>query len=139
MTKRFFLGWFAVYALSSITGYLEHDIILADTYRQLMSVLHSSDIRSKIWAFVVTSITGSFFFTLIFSKWQKKQSILEGLEYGLIIGTWIGLFMSLNTYASTGLIPFSLAIQWFIYNVIQYAAAGSLLAYCYRFKSSLQH
>ena len=135
MIKRFILGWLVVYAFSSITGYLEHDVILANTYRSLMPILHSAEIKSKIWAFIITGITGSFFFTLIYSKWKKDNTILEGIKYGLFISIWMGLNMSLNTYASTGLIPFSLAMQWLLFTLIQYTAAGSLLAFAYKFKT----
>lgn len=134
MKKRFLLGWLIVYTFNSFTGYVIHDILLHKTYMNLMPVLHSQDIKSKIWAFVITSITGSFFYTLIYSAWKKSGDIKEGLKYGFFIGIWMGLNMSLNTYASTGLIPLSLAIQWLIYSLIQYSIAGSLLAWVYNYK-----
>jgi len=136
MKKRFFIGWLAVYALNSCTGYVIHHLILGRTYINLMPVLHSQDIKSKIWAFIISSITGSFFFTLIYSSWKKRGASTEGLTYGLFIGLWMGTNMALNTYASTGLVPFSLAIQWLIYSVVQYSLAGYLLAIVYNYKKS---
>lgn len=135
MKGRFFLSWLAVYIISSITGYIEHDIILHKTYMSLMQVLQSANVKSKIWAFIISAVLGTFFFTSIYVRWQKKGSIMEGLRYGIFIGIWLGVLMSLDTYASTGLIPFSLAIQWFVYGVIHYAIAGIVLAYVYNFKS----
>ena len=134
MKKRFFLSWLIVYAFDSSTGYLIHHVILGNTYKSLSSVLQSGDIKNKIWAFIISSTAGSFFFTLIYSKWKKSGFVIEGLKFGSWIGIWMGLNMALNTYASTGLVPFSLAMQWLLYNIIQYALAGSLVAFAYNFK-----
>lgn len=134
--KRFFSGWIAVYIINSITGYIEHDIFLHKTYMQLMPALHSGDVKSKIWAFIITSLTSSFFFTLIYGQWQKKGNPEEGLRYGFFMGIWIFLGMALNTYAGTGLIPLSLALQWLIYGVIQYSIAGMVIAYVYNYKKT---
>src|SRR5271169_3643766 len=131
MKKRFFLSWLIVYAFNSTTGYLIHHVILGNTYRSLSSVLESGDIESKIWAFIISSIAGSFFFTLIYSQWKKNGTVIEGLKYGSWVGIWLGLIMSLNTYASTGLIPFSLAMQWLMFSIIQYALAGCLVAFVF--------
>jgi Na+(H+)/acetate symporter ActP len=100
----------------------------------LSSVLQSGDIKSKIWAFVISSIAGSFFFTLIYSKWKKSGTVIEGLKFGSWVGIWMGLNMSLNTYASTGLVPFTLAMQWLAFSIIQYALAGCLVAFAFNFK-----
>jgi hypothetical protein len=135
MRKRFFLSWLAVYAIHSITGYFIHDKLLHKTYMELMPTLHSENIKSKIWAFIISSVVSTFIFTLIYTKWEKKGTIGEGILYGLFLGAWIGIQMSLNTYASTGLIPFSLAIQWLMYALIQEAIAGALLAFVYNYKT----
>jgi hypothetical protein len=139
MVKRFFLGWIAVYAFNSSTGYLIHHVILGKTYERLMPVLHSEDIKSKIWAFVVSGLTGSFFFTLIYSSWKKRGSIGEGIRYGFFISIWMGMNMALNTYASTGLVPLSLAMQWLLYTIVQYTIAGCLLAFVFNYKVKFSH
>ena len=134
MKKRFFLSWFVVYAINSISGYFIHDILLHKTYMELMPTLHSENIKSKIWAFIISSVVSTFIFTLVYAKWKKSGTIGEGILFGLFLGAWIGIQMSLNTYASTGLIPFSLAIKWLMYALIQDAMAGALLAFVYNYK-----
>lgn len=134
MKKRFFLSWIMVYVIQSLSGYFVHDIFLHRTYMELMPTLHSENIKSKIWAFIVSSVVSTFIFTLVYSKWKKSGNIVEGILYGLFLGAWIGIQMSLNTYASTGLIPFSLAIQWLMYALIQWAIAGALLAFVYNYR-----
>lgn len=132
--KRFLLAWLAVYIISSITGYIEHDIILHKTYMSLIPVLHSADVKSKIWAFIISAVLGTFFFTIIYTQWQKKETITEGLKYGIFIGIWLSIIMAMDTYASTGLIPFSLAIQWLIYGVIRYAILGIVVSAVFNYK-----
>lgn len=132
--KRFIIAFLAVYAFNSLTGYFIHDVFLHKEYMELRPVLHTEEIHSKLWAFIITSITGAFFFILIYAAWKKNGTVSEGLKYGLFIGLWLSLNMSLNTYAGTGLIPFSLAAHWFIYYLIQYSVAGILLAFVYNYK-----
>ncbi|SFV30850.1 hypothetical protein [Thermoflavifilum thermophilum] len=134
MVIRFLSACVVLYIFNSITGYVIHDVLLHRQYMELMPVLHTENIQSKIWAFIVTSVIGSFFFVLVYSAWKKTGRIVEGLIYGLIMGCWIGLTMSLNTYASTGFIPFSLAAKWFLYGLLQYAAGGILIAWVYHLK-----
>lgn len=133
-TKRFFLAWLAVYVFCSITGYIEHDVILHHTYMSLQPALHSGDVKSKIWAFVISAVVSTFFYTLIYSSWKKKGTVGEGLKYGIFIGLWMWIVMTMRTYASTDLIPFSLAMQWLVYGIIQYALGGMVMAVVYNYK-----
>ncbi|QOR76975.1 MAG: hypothetical protein IMW88_05470 [Thermoflavifilum sp.] len=135
MITRFLAAYVAVYIFNSLSGYLIHDRLLHQQYMELMPILHTEHIQHKIWAFILTAVTGSFFFTLVYSAWKKSGSISEGLVYGLIIGLWMGLSMSLNAYASTGLIPLSLAMKWFLYSLLQYVLAGMLVAWVYHIHS----
>ncbi|HVZ56642.1 MAG TPA: hypothetical protein VG870_08295 [Chitinophagaceae bacterium] len=136
MRQRFFLSWLVVYAIHSLSGYFIHDIVLHKTYMALMPTLHSENIKNKIWAFIISSVVSTLIFTWVYSKWRKKGTIGEGILYGFFLGAWIGIQMSLNTYASTGLIPFSLAIQWFVYALFQEAIVGGLLAFVYNYRAN---
>ena len=46
----------------------------------------------------------------------------------------MGLNMSSNAYASTGLVPFILAMQWLDFSIIQYAPADCLVAFVFNVK-----
>lgn len=72
-------------------------------------------------------VVGAFFFSFIFSKGYEGKGILEGVRYGLYIGIWMSIGMAYGTYAMIA-IPDSLALQWFIYGVIEYVIYGILLA-----------
>lgn len=131
--KRFFLTWAVIYAFNSFTGYIIHHVILGATYIAISGSLQA-DVQNRIVYFIIMGVTGSFFLVLVYSKWRKSGTVAEGLLYGMIIGTWMGLNMALSVYASTTLIPFSLAAQWLIYSIIQYSSAGSLMGIIYNFK-----
>ena len=59
-----------------------HHGIMGNTYKSLSSVLQSGDIESKVWAFAISSVAGSFFFTLVYSKWKKSGTLNEELKFG---------------------------------------------------------
>lgn len=137
MKKRFFISWFIIYVINSFTGYLIHHVILGATYKAIAPTLHA-DVMNRLWAFILISITGSFFFTLIYSTWQKNHTVFEGLKYGLFIGIWMGLNTSLTAYAASELIPLSLATKWITFAIIQYGFSGAVLAFVYNYKTKTQ-
>lgn len=55
---------------------------------------------------------------------------MEGVRYGLYIGIWMSIGMAYGTYAMID-IPYSLALQWFIYGIIQYVVYGVLLSFVF--------
>ncbi len=130
MKAKFFLSWLSVYAVNSITGYLIHHVILGNTYKVLAASLHAHVIN-RLWAFILISLTGSFFFTFIYSNWKKNSTVSEGLKYGFFIGVWMGLNVSLTAYAGSELIPFSLAVKWITFTILQYILSGLVLALMY--------
>jgi hypothetical protein len=133
MKKRFFISWFLIYVLNSFSGYFVHHVLLGDTYKQIASALHA-DVKSRLWAFIVISITGSFFFTLIYSRWQKSKTLAEGLVYGLFIGLFVTLNEYLSAYASSDAIPLWLAAAWVGLGLLQYCVAGGILALVYNYQ-----
>ena len=83
--------------------------------------------QSKMWIYYIIMLVGSFFFSFIFSKGYEGKGIIEGVRYGLYIGIWMSIGMAYGTYAMID-IPYSLALQWFIYGVTEYVIYGILLA-----------
>ena len=85
------------------------------------------------WIYVVITLIGSFFFAFIFSKGYEGKGIAEGVRYGLYIGIWMSVGMAYGTYAMIA-IPYSLALQWFLYGVVEYILAGIVLALVFKSK-----
>ncbi|MBM4159703.1 MAG: hypothetical protein FJ217_01245 [Ignavibacteria bacterium] len=104
----------------------------APTYESLKDVSRP-DIESKMWIYHVAMLIGAFFFSFVFSKGYEGKGIVEGVRYGFYIGVWLSTGMAYGTYAMIA-IPYSLALQWFIYGVIQYIIFGILLALVFKKK-----
>lgn len=64
-------------------------------------------------------------------KGFENKGIMEGVRYGFYIRVWMSVGMAYGTYAMVA-IPYSLALQWFIYGVIEYIIAGVALALVFK-------
>ena len=124
--KKVLIGFVVVFIAMAVASFIVDGLILGSTYESLKS-LWRPDMQSKAWIYYIIMVVGSFFFSFIFSKGYEGKGIIEGVRYGLYIGIWMSIGMAYGTYAMIA-IPYSLALQWFIYGVIQYVIYGVLLA-----------
>ena len=131
MNKKLLVGFIAVYVAMVVTNMIIHVVILAPTYHtEEVARVMRPEAEAKTWIYFVTSAIISFFFTLIFSKGYEGKGIGEGLRYGLYVGLLMATPMAYDSYASYPL-PYSLALQWFIYGMIQYLILGAVVAMVY--------
>ena len=131
MSKKFWIGFVAVFVALSVTDFLIHAVILSATYQaEPMKSLMRPDMMSKLWIYYVVYAFISFFFTLIFSKGYEGKGIGEGLRFGFYVGMLMATPMAYASYAMYPM-PYSLALQWFIYGVIQYIILGIVVAAVY--------
>ncbi len=133
MNKKVWVGWIAVFVVLEILDYVVNSLILGPNLESVKN-LFRSDMGSMIWVYSVITLIGSFFFSFIFSKGYEGKGIWEGVRYGLYIGIWMSVGMAYGTYAMIA-IPYSLALQWFIYGVIEYIIAGIVLALIFKGKA----
>lgn len=131
--KKVWIGFIVVFVLMVILGYIIDTLILGSTYASLTNIWRP-DMQSKIWIFYLVMLFQAFFFSFIFSKGYEGKGIAEGVRYGLYIGIWLSVGMAYGSYAMIP-IPYSLALQWFIYGVIQYIIYGIALALVFRKKA----
>lgn len=124
--KKVLIGAAAAFVAFSVMDYLIHGVMLKSAYEATKSVWRE-DMDSKMWIFSVVSLIGSFFFSYIFSKGYEGKGIAEGARYGLYIGIWMSVGMAYGTYGMIA-IPYSMAIQWFLYGVVEYVVGGVILA-----------
>jgi len=129
MNKKFWVGFVVVFVAMEILSYLIHEVILGSTYQSIQDVWRQ-DMVSLMWIYHVLAVIGAFFFTLIFSKGYEGKGAVEGVRYGLYIGIWMSSGMAYGSYAMIN-IPYSLAVQWFIYGIIAYIIYGVVLAMVY--------
>jgi hypothetical protein len=134
--KKVLIGSVVVFVAMMILSYMVDGLILGSTYESLKNIWRP-DMESKMWIYYIIMIVGAFFFSFIFSKGYEGKGILEGVRYGLYIGIWMSIGMAYGTYAMIA-IPYSLALQWFIYGVIQYVIYGVLLALVFEKKPAAE-
>jgi len=132
MNKKLWIGFVVVFVAMEVLMFLIHFVILGSTYQELQSVWRP-DMESLMWVYHVLALIGAFFFTFIFSKGYEGKGVIEGVRYGLYIGIWMSSGMAYGSYAMIN-IPYSLALQWFIYGVIAYVIYGVVLAMVYGMK-----
>jgi hypothetical protein len=129
MTKKFWLGALTVFVVLSICEAIVNMVLLASAYKAT-AALWRPEAEMKIWLFYVVYLFVAFFFTLIFSKGYEGKGVGEGLRYGFYVGMMMAVPMAYGMYASMP-IPYSLALQWFLYGLIKYILCGMAVALVY--------
>jgi hypothetical protein len=126
MNKKVWLGFIATFITIEILEAIVNFVILNSAYQSTTQVWRP-DMMSKMWIFHLVMLIGSFFFAFIFSKGFENKGIMEGVRYGTYIGIWLSVGKAYGTYAMIA-IPYSLALQWFIYGLLEYVIAGVVVA-----------
>ncbi|MBI5779746.1 MAG: hypothetical protein HZA49_09880 [Planctomycetes bacterium] len=128
--KRYLLAALVAYIVLQITTFVIHGVILTNEYMALGSIWRP-DMMSWMWLFNVLDIPSMLLITYIFVKGYENKGIMEGVRFGLMLGTlmWIGgAFANWITFPIT--LP--LAIKWFVFGVLQTIITGITLALIYR-------
>ena len=131
--KKIMIGFVAVFIAMSVCDYLVHGIILSESYKATAN-LWRPDMQSKMWIYTLISLIGAYFFSYIFSKGYEGKGIAEGMRYGLFIGIWMSVGMAYGTYGMIA-IPYGMALQWFLYGVLEYILYGIILAVIFGMKN----
>ncbi len=129
-TKRFIIASIVIFIAVEILDFVEHGLILRNAYGALMGIWRT-DMNSVMWIMYVTALAFSFLFVFIFIKGYEGKGIAEGIRFGLLIGflmIGVGIFNQYVVYP----IPFNLAIQWFIYDMIRFVIYGIIASAIYK-------
>lgn len=123
------IGAVAVFVVLAILELIVNQLLLAGDYRATEQLWRPAD-QMKTWIFFLVYAFVAFFFTLIFSKGYEGKGLMEGIRYGFYVGMMMAVPKAYGTYAAVN-IPYSLALQWFIYGLIEYIILGIVLAAIY--------
>ena len=124
--KKVLIGFVVTFILLEVLDILVHGVILMGAYQATQNIWRP-DMMQKMWILHIVKIVSSYIIAFIFSKGYEGKGILEGVRYGLYIGVLMSIGMAYGTYAMIA-IPYSLALQWFIFGVIEYTIVGIALA-----------
>jgi hypothetical protein len=130
--KRFGLACVAVYLVYQVMSFVINMFILGDTYQALASVWRpEAEMMSKMWIMFLTSAVWTVLFCYIFTRGYENKGVMEGVRYGLVIGLFIGIPFSYESYAIYP-ITIGLAHAWVILTVVISIACGAVLAAIYK-------
>jgi len=126
MNKQVIKGAVVVFVVLSVLDYVVHQVLLTGAY-EATAHLWRPMAEMKWYIFSIVTAFVAFFFTLIFSKGYEGKGVGEGVRYGFYVGMMMAVPMAYGTYGSMP-IPYSLALQWFIYGLIEYVLAGVVVS-----------
>ena len=127
--KKFWFGAVAVFVVLSLLELIVNQLLLAGDYEATKQLWRPMD-QMKTWLFFIVYAFVAFFFTLIFSKGYEGKGMVEGIRYGFYVGMLMAVPKGYGSYGAMD-IPYSLALKWFIYGLIQYIILGIVAASVY--------
>ncbi len=123
-----------VFILLLLTNFLIHNVILSSVYSKpeiSKAFRGMEDMTRMMWRLWIADLVWSFFFVFIFVKGYENKGIIEGIRYGIYIGLFMN-FIAAVAQNVTYFIPYYLALQWFIYGLIQSVILGIAAALIYK-------
>ena len=138
MNKKLWVTFVVVFIVYFILDWLVNGVLLNSTYmaEAVAKIMRpEAEIYSNMWMIVISDLVYTFFFTFIFSKGFENKGWMEGLRFGLYVGLMVSLPMAYITYAVQP-IPYSLALQWFIYGTLSNIIIGIVAALMYKPKAA---
>ncbi len=132
MNKKVWVGAAVVFVLAVVMDYVIHNILLASAYMDTAHLWRPEE-EMKMGVMIITTAVAAFFLALIFSKGYEGKGIAEGVRYGLYTGMLINTPFAYGTYAVMP-IPYSLALQWFLYGMVEFIVFGIALAVLFGMK-----
>jgi hypothetical protein len=133
--KKVLIGAVVVFVILEILDMLINSVILGSVYATVQNVWRP-DIMSKMWIMHIIKVVVAFFFALIFSKGYEGKGLMEGVRYGLYVGIMLSVGTAYGTYVMFA-IPYSLALQWFIFSICEYIIAGIGISMVFGKKSQI--
>ena len=130
--KTFWIGLIVIFVVMQLIGYLVHEVWLDETYRGLVDVFRvEEEMMSMMWMMMSSSIIYLFLFCYIFTKGYEGKGVAEGARYGLLMGLFIAIPMTVDNYVVYP-VPGNLALHWFLAGVASYIIAGAIFAAIYK-------
>ena len=131
--KKFWVAFVVIFIVLEILGYLVHGVFLGDTYQSegIKEIFRSmEEMDSRWWIMILTDLIWVYFFTFFFVKGYETKGIMEGVRYVAYMGIFVSLVFSYQNYVVLP-IPYSLALQWFIYGFVISVILGVIAALIY--------
>ena len=133
MDKKFWIGLVLVFITMGVLSFLIHGVFLSQTYqqKQVTAIMRpEAEMMGMMWIYYVVYLVQSFILTVAFAKMYTGDGMMGGIRFGLSMGLLLATPMAYASYAMYPL-PYELALQWFIYGMLEYVAIGIILSFVY--------
>ncbi len=137
-TKKFVLAIVVAYIVLIGTAYLIHQVLLAPTYREMMTGPFRPEevIRHKMWVMWVGQLLFTVLFAYIYTRGvEDKPWVGQGIRYGILIALLAAIPAVLSEYVVYP-VPHTLAIKWMVAGAVQTILMGLVVAGIYQKGSS---
>lgn len=128
--KKFLIAFIVLYIVGGLLSFIVHELILGSTY-QALSDIWRPDMERLMWVQFVTAAFFTFFFIYIFARGYQDRGIMEGVRFGLIIWAFLSIPSIYGQYMVYPL-PYSLILQWLVYDLIILVILGILVSLLYK-------
>ncbi|TAL37064.1 MAG: hypothetical protein EPN93_06460 [Spirochaetes bacterium] len=128
--KKYLFASAAVFVAFQVLDFIFHGLIMSDIYKGL-SGLWRPDMMSYMWIFYLGGVVLALTFTYIFVKGYEGKGIMEGVRFGIVAGLFMYVVGMFGQYAMYP-IPFSLALYWFLYGMVQFVIGGIIASLIYK-------
>ena len=138
MNKKLWITFIVVFIVYFILDWLVNGVLLNSAYmaEEVAKIMRpEAEITGNMWIFVICDLFYTFFFTLIFSKGFENKGWMEGVRFGFYVGLMVSLPMAYGTYGTMP-IPYTLALQWFLYGLVMNIVIGIVAALLYKPKAA---
>ncbi|HKQ31413.1 MAG TPA: hypothetical protein VJS66_09025 [Burkholderiales bacterium] len=132
--KRWLLASVVALVFISVFGYVVHEVLLADLYKQTASAWRpEADMDRMMW---MMSLGGAIFalaFTWIYAKGYEasKAGLGQGLRFGVYIWVLTSVAFNLSWYVILP-IPAVLPVYWTISGLIESLGMGAIVGLLYK-------
>ena len=131
-TKKWVIASLVIFVVDQVLSILFHSVIMIGVYEATAHLWRPMEEMGRLmWMGWVSGLIWSFLFVFVFAKGYEGKGLLEGVRFGLLIGVFFGLPMSLGTYMSMP-ITGGIATAWLIYTVVDTIILGILAAVLYK-------
>ena len=127
--KKVWTGSIAVFFWFFVAGYVFHQYLMAPLYQATASLWRPPE-EMKMVVMLITQVSFSIFFTLIFSKGYTFKGMMEGVRYGFYVAMMVSLPAGYNMYATMP-VPYTFALYWFLGGLVLMIGAGIILSYVF--------
>lgn len=136
MNKKMWTGFIVVFIVYFLLDWLVNGVLLQSSYMaEEVAKLMRPEAEIQMWIIIICDLFYAFFFTLIFSKGFENKGMMEGARYGFYVAMMVSLPMAYGTYAVMP-IPYTLALQWFLYGLLVNIVCGVVLSFVFKPKTA---